>query len=115
MKRKVLKMTDNFDADFTASVIEHMNDDHSDAVVNYAKAFGQLPEGLDRDQLEQAQLVGIDKSGVMLGLVDASGKSVKLDIAYNQAGLPDRLESEDQVRSALVFMAKAARKIIAES
>jgi len=106
-------MAESFDREFVTSVIEHMNLDHADAVVNYAQAFGQLPDAVDLERMQQVLLTDVTSTGVELGLVDVSGQSITLDIAYNETGLPERLESEEQVRSALVFMAKAARKIIA--
>ena len=105
-------MSDPFDPSFVDSVIEHMNVDHTDAVLNYALAF--VPEllGLSAEDFEQAQMTALDASGIGIELTTNSGEQQRVTVAYAAAGLPASLEGPQQVRSALVTMAKKARQRI---
>lgn len=105
-------MSEQFTPSFVESVIEHMNVDHTDAVLNYALAF--VPELLEQraEDFEQARMTAIDASGIGIELTTKSGAQKQVTIAYAIAGLPALLDGPEQVRSALVTMAKKARQRI---
>lgn len=79
-------------------ICKHMNEDHADALVLYAKVFGNSPAA------ETAQMQSIDPEGMNL--------SVKIDGAV----VPVRIEFERTLKDAedahhtLVEMIKQARK-----
>lgn len=102
-------MSEPFDPSFVASVIEHMNLDHADAVLNSALAFVPELHGLSADDIEQARMTAVDASGIGIALTRKSGIQQQFNVAYAVAGLPTLLEGPEQVRSALVTMAKKAR------
>lgn len=89
-----------------------MNTDHADAVHNYLKAFGSLPSGCTDAEIDRVLMSDVNATCVELRLEKRTGAYEKIQIPYSSAGLPHTLESADQVRSALVVMAKAARKVL---
>lgn len=74
------------------AAIDHMNEDHADAVANYARHFCKAKPGKWR-------LTGIDPEGIDLALGDEQQR-IFFDTALNDAG---------EMRPVLVAMAKAAR------
>ena len=81
----------------------HMNNDHADAVLLYAKTFGGLP------QASAAIMTGIDETGMDLH-VTCDDKSTRVRIAFDQP-----LRSTGDARRVLVDMAMTARKLLEES
>ncbi len=78
-------------AEMEPGVVEHMNDDHAQAVKDYAAAAGL-------EALEW-RMTGLDAQGLDLAASDATAR-----IWFDRA-----LKSTDEVRPWLVAMAKAAR------
>lgn len=76
-----------------ANAIEHMNEDHFDAVELYARYFAKAEGG-------RWTLVGIDADGFDI----ASGDVVE------RVFFPEPLKSSDQIREELVAMVREARK-----
>lgn len=72
-------------------MIEHMNDDHADAVALYAQA-----EGMDGDGW---RMVGVDTDGIDLS--DGA--------RFCRINTPERMHSPGDVRRAMAALAKAAR------
>lgn len=107
-------MTGTFDSAFVQSVVEHMNHDHADAVLNCVRAFAPAVAGQQhtRWRIYQARMTDIDASGFATEITLVSGEVQHLVIAYAAAGLPPQLERPEQVRSALVTMAKKARLLL---
>lgn len=87
----------------SADVVAHMNNDHAEAVLLYAKTFGGLP------QATAANMTGIDETGMDLN-VTCDNKSACVRIAFDQP-----LQSTGDARRVLVDMAAAARKLLGES
>ena len=89
-------------APHAAGMIEHMNDDHVDAMILYCQAFSRA-----RD-LTAATMTGIDRYGFEMQAETADGPRpvrVAFDTAVTRPG---------QVRKELVAMVKRARTLLAE-
>ena len=81
-----------------ASVITHMNDDHSDANLVYAKALAGLTDALS------AQMTDFDRYGISLAVEIPGGASeVRVDF------LKPLTKAED-IRPALIKLLKYARE-----
>ena len=79
-------------------VIAHMNDDHSDANLVYAKALAGLPDALS------AEMTDFDRHGIALSVEMAGGVSeVRVDF------LKPLTKAED-IRPALIRLLKYARE-----
>lgn len=80
-----------------AGICEHMNQDHHRALVDYCKAFSKA------GQVEQVKMTHVDRYGFEMSVNTPEGwRPVR--IAFEAP-----CETPDQVRAALVRMAKAAR------
>lgn len=79
-------------------VIEHMNDDHADALLAYCRVFGKL-EGV-----ESAVLVGVDRYGmdVMATMTEGDQRAVRVKF-HNP------VDSVEEVRGATVELLREAR------
>ena len=88
------------DEAFVASVVEHMNDDHADAVLNIARHFGSRPD------IVSATLVAMNRSDLSIHGTTAMGP-VALDIP-----LPATIRSPSDVRPLLIRMARTAREAL---
>ena len=83
------------------AMIAHMNADHAEALVLYCKAFSKASE------VTAASMTGIDKYGFEMSVMTAMGpRPVRLAF-----GRP--LGTPEEVRAALVAMAKEARSRLA--
>lgn len=76
-----------------ARIVEHMNDDHADALVTFCRVDGGRPDTAD------AQMTGCDRYGFT---VLADGAPLRLPF-------PRRVDTPDEVRAAMVEMVRAAR------
>mgnify|MGYP006446007317 FL=1 len=82
----------------SAAVIAHMNDDHSDANLDYARGPGGSPEAIS------AMLLKINRLGIVLQVTTLDGvKTIPVKF-------PEPLESQDQIRPALINLLTEARK-----
>jgi putative heme iron utilization protein len=79
-------------------ICKHMNDDHGDALVLYAKVYGDTPDA------ESARMISIDPEGMNLS-VDKAGETVPVRILFDRA-----LRSAEDAHHTLVDMIKATRK-----
>lgn len=89
-------------ADRKSTILEHMNSDHADAVLRYAKHFG------GRKDATAAHLADIDYSGMDLLVSTPSGEA-QVRVAFETP-----LASADDAHVTLVKMAKAAREALGE-
>ena len=81
----------------SVAVIAHMNDDHSDANLDYARGPGGCPEAIS------AMLLKINRLGIVLQVTTLDGvKTIPIQF-------PEPLESQDQIRPALVNLLTEAR------
>lgn len=84
-------------ADNIEGIVEHMNADHSDAVLLYARVLA----GIEADT---ALMTGIDRLGFRLrALKGDEGRTVRL-------AFPSEVRSTDEARQALIAMLKTARQ-----
>ena len=82
----------------SAAVIAHMNDDHSDANLDYARGPGVCPEAIS------AMLLKINCLGIVLQVTTSD------DVKTIPVKFPEPLESQDQIRPALINLLTDARK-----
>jgi putative heme iron utilization protein len=81
-----------------AGIVEHMNDDHGEAMVLYCRVFGERPA------TTSARMTGIDRHGFDLLAVDEAGEQhVRLPFAED-------VTTPTQARQALVAMVQEARR-----
>lgn len=78
-------------ADAAPGIIEHMNRDHADALVLYARVLGQLPA-------ETAEMVAVDRLGFKLRVRAADGLHAR------RIGFPREVASAEQCRVVLIEM-----------
>jgi len=90
------------------SIVEHMNEDHSDAVLLYVKAFTDV----DIEEVNGAVMTSIDPSGIDIELT--FGNEVALQrIKYSDTGTSLKLDSRNKARAILVDMVKIAKDRLA--
>lgn len=81
-----------------AGIVEHMNDDHGEAMVLYCRVFGERPA------TASARMTGIDRHGFDLLAVDDAGEHrVRLPFAGD-------VTTPTEARQALVEMVQEARR-----
>jgi putative heme iron utilization protein len=78
-------------------ICKHMNEDHANAVVLYAKAFGNSPEA------EAAQMVSIDPEGMHLS-VQINGTTLPMRVEFEHV-----LKDAEDAHYTLIEMVKQAR------
>ena len=91
-------MSDDFPPDVAAGIVEHMNDDHADAVLAIARAQGGVPDATS------ARLLGITPQALEIEVSRAGGESrtvVEVD---------PPIAPLDTVRTRLVEMTREARR-----
>ena len=82
-------------------ICAHMNDDHADAVLLYAKAYGGVDDAL------AAQLLKVEPDGMNL-LVQTETSTIPVEIAFDH----ELVDSED-AHQTLITMVREARAIAA--
>ncbi|MET0261956.1 MAG: DUF2470 domain-containing protein [Rariglobus sp.] len=87
-----------FPAEKAAHILDHMNEDHADAILNYAHHFAR------RTTATAARLTGIDQTGIDLAVTEPAGES-PVRIAFEKA-----LTSPEDAHMVLVGMARAAKQ-----
>jgi len=86
-----------------AGIIQHMNDDHSEAMADYCRAFSKAQDFSD------VKMTGIDQYGFELSVNTPAGwRPVRL-------GFESPVRSPGEVRTAMVSLAKRARARLASS
>ena len=104
-----MKDTNIFDSDAVAGIVGHMNEDHSDALELYIRAFTDLGQ----TSLNKVEMTGIDVSGIDLS-VWVAGDIRKFRINFSETGVATELGSRSEARATLVEMVRAARKLLDE-
>ena len=93
-------------ADEVASVVEHMNDDHSDAILLYISAFTDLKT----DNVEDAIMTNIDLSGIDIQLkLKLNRELIEQRILFADTGTKVEFNDRNNIRAVLVDMVKIAR------
>ncbi|BAY77449.1 hypothetical protein NIES25_39110 [Nostoc linckia NIES-25] len=90
-------MSNNFSAEISSRICNHMNEDHSDAVVLYAKTFGGITDAI------AAKMLSIDAQGMDL-TAQVNGENVPVRIQFDRV----LVDSED-AHQTLIAMVKQAR------
>jgi putative heme iron utilization protein len=91
--------------DSAERIITHMNEDHSDALVDYCRAFGRV------ENLASAEMVGVDRYGmdVLASIVDDENKrAVRINFT-------ERADTSDAVRQQTIALLREARAQLAAS
>jgi putative heme iron utilization protein len=78
-----------------ASICEHMNEDHADALVTYARVFGH------RADVRTARMTGMNAEGLDM-LVDTDTGEIDMRVAFDHT-----LVDADDAQQTLIRMARA--------
>jgi len=82
-----------------AGIVEHMNDDHADALVAYCRVFGGRPA------TDRAEMVGVDRYGFTMLAADAgTADRTAVRIAWGR-----RVDTVGAVRAATIALLREAR------
>ncbi|MEH2074290.1 MAG: DUF2470 domain-containing protein [Nostoc sp.] len=90
-------MSNDFSAEISSRICQHMNDDHADAVMIYAKAFGGVTDAI------AAQMLSIDAQGMDL-TAQVNGEAVPVRIQFDRV-----LADAEDAHQTLIAMVKQAR------
>ncbi|MFB2975580.1 DUF2470 domain-containing protein [Microseira sp. BLCC-F43] len=90
-------MSEQFSAAVSERICSHMNDDHADAVLLYAKAFSNLTDAT------AAQMLSIDSEGMDLN-AQVNGAAVPVRIQFDHV-----LKDAEDAHHTLIDMVKQAR------
>ena len=90
-------MADPITPKISDRICKHMNEDHADAVVLYARVFGNTPEA------ETAQMLAIDPEGMNLS-AQINSNSVPLRINFDHV-----LQDSEDAHQTLITMIRQAR------
>ncbi|MBD2523346.1 DUF2470 domain-containing protein [Nostoc sp. FACHB-133] len=90
-------MSKDFSAEISSRICQHMNDDHADAVVLYAKAFGGVTDAI------AAKMLSIDAQGMYL-TAQVNGEAVPVHIQFDHV-----LVDAEDAHQTLIAMVKQAR------
>ncbi|MEM9213802.1 MAG: DUF2470 domain-containing protein [Cyanobacteria bacterium P01_F01_bin.150] len=90
-------MADIITPEISDRICTHMNDDHAEAIVLYAKAFGNTTEAVS------AQMLKIDPQGMDLQ-VQTSDADQTIRIAFDH-----ELKDSEDAHQTLIAMVKQAR------
>ena len=92
-------MSDPFSTEVSDRICQHMNEDHAEAIVIYAKTFGNTPE------TEKAEMLSIDSEGMNLSVL-ANNKTLPIRIKFDHL-----LENSEDAHQTLIAMVKQARQL----
>ncbi|MGD9530744.1 HugZ family protein [Pseudonocardia sp.] len=84
-------------APFAAGVIEHMNDDHADALVTYCRFYAGLA-------VESARMTSVDRYGFRVAATDAADARQDVRISFDGP-----VATPDEVRKAMITLLRRAR------
>jgi putative heme iron utilization protein len=90
-------MSKDFSTEISSRICKHMNDDHTDAVVIYAKAFGGVTDAI------AAEMLSIDAQGMDL-TAQVNGEVVPVHIQFDHI-----LVDAEDAHQTLIAMVKQAR------
>ena len=83
-------------ADVAEGILDHMNRDHADALITYARAYAG-------ESADEARMVGVDRLGFKLRLVAGDRRwSARI-------GFPREVRTPDETRRVLIEMLQTAR------
>lgn len=88
-------------AEFITDVTAHMNSDHAESLKDYAAAFASI------DWADSVQMISMSVTGIELECQSANGRCEMVCVEFSKP-----LSRPEQVRGALVAMAKRARQTL---
>lgn len=91
-------MTKNFSSEISDRICAHMNDDHVEAIVLYARVFGRAADAI------AARMEKIDSKGMDL-TVQTEAKTAPIRIIFDH-----ELKDSEDAHHTLIDMVKQARK-----
>lgn len=91
-------MAETFSPEVSDRICKHMNDDHAEAVVLYARVFGNSPEATS------AQMLSIDAEGMNL-MTQVNGSDTPVRVAFDHV-----LADAKDAHYTLVEMMKQAQQ-----
>jgi putative heme iron utilization protein len=91
-------MSNSFTPEISDRICKHMNDDHADAVLLYAKAFAGTPEAT------AARMLRIDAEGMDLD-VQKNGVSASARVSFDH-----ELKDAEDAHQTLIAMVRQARQ-----
>jgi putative heme iron utilization protein len=100
-----------FSTQEVTDIVDHMNDDHADALLLYVQAFcsiGSVTESTD------VRMTAIDAAGINI-VITADGSLDKQRITFREVGVCSQLSSRKDARVALVEMVRVARERLSKS
>ncbi|MBD2447227.1 DUF2470 domain-containing protein [Nostoc sp. FACHB-152] len=90
-------MSDQFSAEISDRICNHMNEDHADAILVYAQVFAEL------QQATSAQMLSIDAEGMNL-TAQVNGEPQPVRITFDHV-----LADAEDAHHTLIAMVKQAR------
>jgi putative heme iron utilization protein len=96
-------MSDLITPEISDRICRHMNEDHGDAIVLYAKVFGNSPHA------ESAKMLAIDPQGMDL-MAQIAGAETPIRIEFEHT-----LQDSEDAHQTLIAMVKQARQGIVSS
>jgi putative heme iron utilization protein len=96
-------MADIITPQISDRICKHMNEDHAEAIVVYAQAYGNVANAI------AAQMVSIDPQGMTLS-VQTDSETQPLRIAFDH-----ELQDSEDAHQTLITMVRSARQKTAES
>jgi putative heme iron utilization protein len=90
-------MSEIINSNVSDRICKHMNEDHSDAILLYAKFYGNMSE------VEKAKMLSIDSEGMNLS-VNVKDSNQKIRIKFDHS-----LEDAEDAHHTLIDMVKKAR------
>ncbi|YAF94642.1 MAG: DUF2470 domain-containing protein [Nodularia sp. CChRGM 3473] len=90
-------MSEQFSAEISSRICKHMNEDHTDAIVLYAKAFGGVTDATT------AEMLSIDAEGMNL-TAQVNQETVPVRIQFDRT-----LADAEDAHQTLIAMVKRAR------
>ncbi|ALF54621.1 heme iron utilization protein [Nostoc piscinale CENA21] len=90
-------MSEQFSPEISSRICNHMNEDHADAVLLYAKIFGDVTEATS------AQMLAIDSQGMDL-TAQVNEESMPVRIKFDHT-----LADAEDAHQTLIAMVKQAR------
>jgi putative heme iron utilization protein len=91
-------MSDLITPEISDRICRHMNEDHGDAIVLYAKVFGNSPNA------ESAKMLAIDPQGMDL-MAQIAGTETPIRIEFERT-----LQDSEDAHQTLIAMVKQARQ-----
>ncbi|MEA5579527.1 DUF2470 domain-containing protein [Anabaena sp. UHCC 0451] len=90
-------MSDQFSPEISDRICKHMNEDHANAVVIYAQAFGNI------ENVTTAQMLSIDAQGMNL-TAQVNGETVPVRVQFDHV-----LADAEDAHQTLIAMVKQGR------